>query len=84
MKERSWAVSCTSVEDSLSLDLLVMNLFKTFTLQWWQTSIFKIGMLALGILAGAYFHDLFGGYLVLLIIVSALSLAYITYVWWKQ
>jgi len=61
-----------------------MNLFKTLTLQWWQTGIFKAGMLALGIAIGAYLHDFFGGYLVVLIIVSALSLAYVTYVWWKQ
>jgi len=61
-----------------------MNLFKTLTLQWWQTSIFKTGMLALGIAIGAYWHDLFGGHLVILIVVSALSLAFVTYVWWKQ
>jgi ABC-type arginine transport system permease subunit len=62
----------------------LMKLFKTFTLKWWQTSIFKIGMLALGIVIGAYLHNFFGGYLVILIIVSALSLAYVTYIWWKQ
>jgi ABC-type arginine transport system permease subunit len=61
-----------------------MNLFKTLTLKWWQTSIFKIGMLALGIVVGAYLHDLFGGYLVVLIVIFALSLAYITYIWWAQ
>jgi hypothetical protein len=61
-----------------------MNLFKTLTLKWWQTSIFKIGMLALGIAVGAYLHDLFGGYLVVLIVIFALSLAYVTYIWWKQ
>ena len=61
-----------------------MKLFKTLTLKWWQTSIFKIGMLALGIVVGAYLHNAFDGYLVILIIVSALSLAYVTYIWWKQ
>ena len=61
-----------------------MSLFKTVTLKWWQISIFKIGMLALGIAVGAYLHDFFGGYLIILIVVSALALAYVTYVWWKQ
>jgi hypothetical protein len=61
-----------------------MNLFKTFTLKWWQTSIFKVGMLALGLVHGAYLHHLFGGYLVILIVASALSLAYVSYIWWKQ
>jgi len=33
---------------------------------------------------GAYWHDFFGGYLLVLFIVAAVSLAYVTYVWWKQ
>jgi hypothetical protein len=61
-----------------------MNLFKTLTLKWWQISIFRFGMLTLGIAIGAYWHALFGGYLLFLIIFSALSLAYVAYVWWKQ
>jgi len=61
-----------------------MTVFKTFTLQWWQGALFKWGMLALGIAVGAYWHDIFGSYLPVLIIVAALCLAYITYVWWKQ
>lgn len=39
-----------------------MNIFKTFTLKWWQAGVFKVGMLALGISIGAYWHDVFGGY----------------------
>ena len=30
-----------------------MNLFKTFTLKWWQGALFKWGVFALGIAAGA-------------------------------
>ena len=61
-----------------------MNLLKTLKLKWWQTGIFKWGMLALGVAIGAYWHDCFGGYLPILIVIAALSLSYITYVWWKQ
>jgi hypothetical protein len=61
-----------------------MNIFKTFTLKWWQTSLFKLGMLALGIAIGAHWRALFAGCLVILTIVAVVSLAYITYVWWKQ
>ena len=61
-----------------------MNIFKTFTLKWWQAGCFKLGMLALGIAIGTYWHDVFGGYLLILIIVAVVSLAYIAYVWWKQ
>jgi len=43
-----------------------------------------LGMLTLGIAIGTYWHALFGGYLVILTTVAALSLAYISYLWWKQ
>jgi len=61
-----------------------MNLFKTFTLKWWQAGLFKWGILALGIVIGTYWHALFAGYLLVLIIFAAVSLAYLTYVWAKQ
>jgi hypothetical protein len=61
-----------------------MNMLKTFTLKWWQAGLFKLGMLALGIAIGAYWHDFFGSYLLILIAVAAVSLAYVTYLWWKQ
>ena len=61
-----------------------MNLFKTFTVKWWQGVLFKWGMLALGIAIGAYWHDFFSAYLPILIIVAVVSLAYLTFVWWKQ
>jgi hypothetical protein len=61
-----------------------MNIFETFTLKWWQTGLFKLGMLTLGIAIGTYWSALFGGRLLVLTIVAAVSLAYISYVWWKQ
>jgi hypothetical protein len=61
-----------------------MNIFKTFTLKWWQTSLFKLGMLTLGIAIGACWHALFGGCLAILTTVAAVSLAYISFLWWKQ
>jgi hypothetical protein len=61
-----------------------MNLFKTFTLKWWQTGLFKLGMLTLGIVIGAYWHGFFGSSLLVLLAVAAVSLVYVTYVWWKQ
>jgi hypothetical protein len=61
-----------------------MNIFKSITLKWWQTGIFKVGTLALGIAIGTYGHDFIGGYLLILTIVAAVSLTYVTYIWWKQ
>ena len=61
-----------------------MNLFKTFTLNWWQGAIFKWGALAAGIAIGVYWQQFFARYLLLLIIIAVVSLAYVTYVWSKQ
>jgi hypothetical protein len=61
-----------------------MNLFKTFTLKWWQAGLFKWGLLALGIVIGAHWHALFADYLLVLIIFSGISLEYLTYVWAEQ
>ena len=61
-----------------------MNPFKTFTLTWWQAAFFKVGMWGAGIAVGAYWHDFFGGYLPILIIVAVVCLGYVTYLWAKQ
>ena len=61
-----------------------MNLFKTFTLTWWQAGIFKVGLLALGIAVGARWHPLFAGFLAPLIAIAAPCLIYATAIWWKQ
>lgn len=61
-----------------------MNVFKTFTLTWWQGALFKWGVFALGIAVGAYWYDIFSGYLPILTIFAVISLAYVTYVWAKQ
>ena len=64
--------------------MAALNLFKTFSLKWWHAGIFKVGMLATGIAVGAYWHEIFGGYLQELIVVAVVSLAYVSYVWWDQ
>ena len=61
-----------------------MRIFKTFTFTWRQGLLFKWGVFALGIAAGAYWQRLFDPYLMLLIIFAVGSLAYPTYVWGKQ
>jgi uncharacterized membrane protein YoaK (UPF0700 family) len=60
------------------------NLFKTFTLRWWQVGVFKLGMLALGIVIGAYWQSIFAPYAFWLAIVAVVALAYITVIWWRQ
>jgi hypothetical protein len=61
-----------------------MTVLKTFTLKWWETGLFKWGMLALGVAVGAYWHDFFDGFIPVLIAMAVFTLSYITYIWWKQ
>ena len=61
-----------------------MNIFKTFTFTWRQGLLFKWGVFAFGIAVGAYWQQFFAPYILLLIIFAVVSLAYPTYVWWKQ
>jgi hypothetical protein len=61
-----------------------MNLFKTFSLTWWQAVFFKAGLLATGIVIGTYWSAIFAGYLLVLIVVAAICLTYVTFVWAKQ
>lgn len=61
-----------------------MNIFKTFTLTWWQTGVFKLALLAIGIAVGAYWSDLFLPYLTSIIVIAVITTAYVTYIWIKQ
>ena len=61
-----------------------MNLFKTFSLTWWQAGFFKAGLLATGIAIGTYWSVIFAGHLLVLLVVAAICLTYVTFVWAKQ
>lgn len=58
--------------------------FKTFTLRWWQGSIFKITMLSLGIIIGATWPEALAPWRVAFGAAWILGSAYLTMVWWKQ
>jgi hypothetical protein len=60
------------------------NIFKSFTLTWWQGGMYKWGMLALGIAVGANWPGIFVSYLAALLVFAAITLGYIGYVWAKQ
>jgi hypothetical protein len=61
-----------------------MNIFKSFTLKWWQGGLFKWGVFLLGIAIGAYWPAVFSAYIPVLLIIAVVFLAYITCVWLKQ
>jgi hypothetical protein len=54
------------------------------TLKLHELGIFKLGMLALGIAVGAYWHDFFGRGLAAILVVAAACLAYIAYVYFRK
>ena len=61
-----------------------MNIFKDFTLKWWQAGIFKLALLSLGITIGSTWPELFRGWTTLLLLVFLVSVAYVTCIWWRQ
>jgi len=61
-----------------------MNIFKTFTLKWWQGALFKWSIFALGILIGATWPGLFIAWRAVLLIVFIVPGIYVTWLWWKQ
>jgi hypothetical protein len=61
-----------------------MNVFKTFKLLWWQTGLFKLCLLSIGILFGLYFRDFFLNLIPALLILAVASGVYIAYIWYKQ
>jgi hypothetical protein len=61
-----------------------MNPFKSFKLNWWEAASLIVGTLAAGIAIGTYWQGLFAGYLLVLIIIGVVGVAYYAYVWGKQ
>jgi hypothetical protein len=54
-----------------------MKLFGSYTYTWWQMGVFKLALLAIGTIGGAYFASFVTSWLWVFIAISALSSAYI-------
>ena len=61
-----------------------MHIFGKGSFTWWQIGIFKLSLLSLGIVIGAYWQEAFLPYLSALLVVTVVFGAYIAYVWFKQ
>ena len=61
-----------------------MNIFKSFTMKWWQVVIFKVSIVALGVVIGAYWNQIFSPFIIPLIITALVCGVYVCYIWWKQ
>lgn len=68
----------------LTLHYFSMNLFKDSTYTWWQIGIFKLALICIGIVIGAYFHEAFAPYLLIVILVAIVAALYILFVWYRQ
>ncbi len=61
-----------------------MNIFKSFTLKWWQGSLLKIAMISLGVAIGATWPEIFIRWTSVLWLLSITLAVYISYIWLKQ
>ncbi|MDP2650241.1 MAG: hypothetical protein Q8P16_01625 [bacterium] len=61
-----------------------MNIFKSYTYTWWQIGIFKLALLSIGALAGAYWHEFFLDKKAIFIAIAIIASAYIMYVSLKK
>lgn len=61
-----------------------MTFFKDFTFAWWQLSLLKLSMLALGLAVGSTWPGVFATWRNLLVILFVGPAFYVSYVWLKQ
>jgi hypothetical protein len=55
-----------------------MRIFKSFTMKWWQGTLFKWSMVALGILVGSTWPDIFHASRTVLLLIFVLPALYIS------
>lgn len=61
-----------------------MSLFKTYKFGWKQIGVFKLALLSIGAVGGAYLTDFVKDYLVVFIVVAVISSAYVMSIALKQ
>ncbi|MCE9541351.1 hypothetical protein K8R03_02205 [Candidatus Kaiserbacteria bacterium] len=61
-----------------------MNMFKTFSMKWWQVGIFKLSLLSAGVAIGAYWPQVFAPYISALVIIAVIAGLYTWYTWSKE
>ncbi len=54
-----------------------MKLFGSYTYTWWQMGVFKLALLAIGMIGGAYFAGFVTSWLWVFVVIAALSSGYI-------
>ena len=57
-----------------------MNIFKNYTYSWWQIGLFKLALLSLGVTIGAYWNEVFSGYIVVLLVIGVVFGVYLIFI----
>lgn len=63
-----------------------MKFFKDYTLKWWEVGLFKIALIAIGIIIGATWNEFFVDLKVLFVlwVLFIIPSFYLLTTWWKQ
>jgi len=61
-----------------------MDIFKSARFTFWQMSIFKISLLAIGIAIGAYWSETLLPYALALFVIGIILGLYVVWVWFRQ
>lgn len=56
-----------------------MDIFTPKTFTWWQFGVFKIALLAIGLAAGAYWHEFFAANMLVVIVIAIVASLYVLY-----
>ena len=61
-----------------------LKIFRSYTFTWWQLSLLKISVLALGLAVGSTWPQVFTGWRELLLVLFVAPAFYVSYVWIEQ
>jgi hypothetical protein len=61
-----------------------VKFFKSFTFAWWQLSLFKLSMVAFGLVVGSTWPEVFARWKDLLLVLFFVPAFYVSYVWLRQ
>ena len=63
---------------------MIRDMFRDYTMRWWQVSLLKVSMVAFGLAVGATWPGAFEGWLLWLWLIFLLPAAYLSYVFYPQ
>lgn len=61
-----------------------MKIFRPYKFEWWEMGIFKLALLSLGAVAGAYWSEFFQANMGILLAIAIVLSAYLIYASFKK